>query len=755
MESNPFATDIVDSFASDVPESDRLILHSNVFDSLEAILEKMRDREAAHRRGEAVGSSAPGQVRLLLAPAAGYGKTYFLACAGRALSEEFEMVSLRFQKGATIGWSSVFNDLVEHCCEGQAPSGELRLVDEMARRVFADLTTHLIRSGEVPTPNPEEAVRALTEKPLEVFDFSNAEGQIVQWFCSVFELLLPSIAAEAQRRYGMTLEAATFWLRALFEHSQEVVKNDGVLPSTKRFFAGLAGDGDEAVVERLSGLGRLLCRWRPTVFIADHLDSFFGEKKRGGKLAGLLMDLPEVVPGSLTVISVNEDLWDSAFRGSLPGAIEDRLSSEALSLKGMSPEEAKQIVEQRLADAGIPEDRASGFLPWVELGDGAELGEGGEFSPRQLLRWAKQQWDAFVESGYGAPEVSQTEKGVSEESLKFKHSDYDPLEPLVFDRHLTLRPKRFKLPRRGEVPAIPKTVEVEEVENEEEKGVPELAETLENLKAEAQKTFFEFHEIFKEALTEEGTAEASSAVESEVEEEEIAVSEEEVVQGLEEVEDRESTSERSIAKAIDLEEEEPVVIDEGGGSLAEEYNRSRREVLAGLEPGDFDLVRFYAVLNGVGELLPVIVQNEFDLPENPGFRVLEWSNESQLVFFGLLSVKNSDYWNTLIHYASRFIEKENGGASGVRERIVKVVVLTRESDAVEATHWQEEFSDPGGRFSSIDVIEVDEETVAAVYAFAQMLDEARNNGRAGRCKEVLRFAIRELDFFWRRLTRGS
>ncbi len=738
MESNPFSTEFVDSFAADIPYPDRLILHGAVFNSLKAILDAMREREAALRRGGAAGVSAPGQLLVLLAPAAGYGKTRFLAHAGRALSEEFEMVPLHFQKGSPIRWVSVFNDLVEHCFERVAPAGELRLIDELARRVFADLTAHLIRSGVVPAPDPQEAVRALTDTPLEVFDFSNAEGRVVQWFCSVFEALLPLLAAEAERRYSLTREASVFWLRALYVQSREVVEKGGAGAGREGFVTGLEGDGGETAVDRLAGLGRLLCRWRPVIFIADQLNSFLGDRERGAELGGILVDLPEIVPGSVTIVSVNRDLWEATFRGSLPGAVEDRLISEALLLGGMSPEEARRFVEQRLVEAGIPDDVASRFLPWMESGSENGFSGSGELSPRRLLRIAKERWDAFVASGGDAP-VAQEAKRDESPASSSQGTGFKPLEPLVFDEHLTLRPRRFKVPRREDLEDAAKIEEIQGAGGGVSgKKVPALAETVENLKAEAQRAFFEFHEIFKAVLSPEGGDASATAIEGEIRSEVEAAMETDAAGG-------------GIVEAP----RETAAGDEEKEGLAQEYHRLRRDVLAGPAPEHLDLVRFYAVLNGVGELLPVVVQNEFDLPEYRGFRVLEWSNESQLVFFGLLSLKSSRYWDALIRYASRFIESETRGDSSARARVVKVVVLAPEGDAVEASLWRSDLANLGGQVPSIDVVEVDRETVAAIYAIERLLGEARDRGNTCKSEEVSRFAIRELDFFWRRLTRGA
>ena len=112
---------------------------------------------------------------------------------------------------------------------------------------------------------------------------------------------------------------------------------------------------------------RLATLWRPVVFVIDHLDAFHGSPDAGRDIATLVSDLQYAVPGSLTVISSNEDVWESTFGTGLPSAIEDRLTGSVLHLSGMDASGAEALITERLAASGINEQRTEEFLSSIAL----------------------------------------------------------------------------------------------------------------------------------------------------------------------------------------------------------------------------------------------------------------------------------------------------------------------------------------------------------------------------------------------------
>lgn len=486
MDSNPFANDILDAFDSVIPRAARLDFHEDVFTAMVSALFKPRagDTTGAEERNP---RAAKGWLCLLTAPHAGYGKTHLLARLKLRTAETHVMVPLRFQRERKAGWESLLSGMVDYCDVSPGPSGSISLLEELARHVFTELTANLIRDGEIPAPNPEEAVRALKDRPDEMFDFSNNQKEVAKWFRSVFETLLPSYAAEAVRCYDVSDEQARFWLRSLYAYCRDCAQGDAVSRATRLKKVLRAGDsewkgltGEPMEKERFAGLGRIMSRWRPVVMVADHLDPLFGLPEMGRDVTCLVLEILKLVPGSVSVLSLNLDLWESVFDGNLPGALEDRLTSNRLTLGGISFEEAEQLIEYRLAAAGIPDDVKFRFYPMLNLEDLYESGNT-DGSPRSLLRQAAEYWDRFAASGYevepagirvereafpiaerrdadSAPQAAEKEavpppvwdgsaalEGVefvslTEESPETRQSPYAPLEPLMFTTHLTTNP---------------------------------------------------------------------------------------------------------------------------------------------------------------------------------------------------------------------------------------------------------------------------------------------------------------------------
>ena len=58
------------------------------------------------------------------------------------------------------------------------------------------------------------------------------------------------------------------------------------------------------------------------MFFIDHLDAFYEDTRAGLAVAYFISELQQQVRRELTVLSLNEDVWESTFRSGLPSAFE-------------------------------------------------------------------------------------------------------------------------------------------------------------------------------------------------------------------------------------------------------------------------------------------------------------------------------------------------------------------------------------------------------------------------------------------------
>ena len=127
-------------------------------------------------------------------------------------------------------------------------------------------------------------------------------------------------------------------------------------------------------------------------FMIDHLDVFYRDGQAGLKIAYFISELRRLIPRSLSVLSVNQDLWEATFRGQLPSALEDRVTGGFVHLPGLSLAQANELIRSRLAAAGEPDASAAVFGDRLRLAEFFAGHTGRPVSPRAVLRYAAEKW---------------------------------------------------------------------------------------------------------------------------------------------------------------------------------------------------------------------------------------------------------------------------------------------------------------------------------------------------------------------------
>ncbi|MBC7979702.1 MAG: hypothetical protein H7Y36_03965, partial [Armatimonadetes bacterium] len=253
-----------------------------------------------------------GHCILLKAPRAGHGKTHLLTRLQHQFGGTHEFIPIHAIGASRIDAATVLDDSLRRLVRGLPAAGGLTVLDLVARRLFSASLQPLVRSGEVPCQDREGALTALRTRPIETFDFHHPSAVTAHWARENFELLGPRLALELSQRNGLSLREVSFWVDALFRFAATPIDN----PSRVRVLAETVfGDysAEAAAHERLISLLGLLTTLMRVILVADELEGFSAEETAALKFASFLGSIRQSVNRIEVIISINQDVWESAF----------------------------------------------------------------------------------------------------------------------------------------------------------------------------------------------------------------------------------------------------------------------------------------------------------------------------------------------------------------------------------------------------------------------------------------------------------
>lgn len=320
-----------------------------------------------------------GRLVILTSTQAGSGKTHLLSRMVGALKEDAVVITLPWQSSEGLSWTATGRAMLIDLFQGDASTNHLQ---ELCGAVHTTLLCHLIETGRVPSADAEQIVQALAQSPLELFAQSGPAQPISEWFRTNF-LQLRKILAECCQLPNLPMVEE--WLQLMFDYTI-----DPTAAPLAAMQERMEKDGGVQVPCFLS----IATHWKPLVLIADHMDGLFHDQNSGTIVAQLSATLA-ALPRVQVVLSMNEDLWESAFGRQLPSALASRLQPHRLSLPGLTPEEIVSVLQYRLSQAGESMETSHDFLEFLNAHDALS----GLSSPREVLRKAATRWQAWLCEG--------------------------------------------------------------------------------------------------------------------------------------------------------------------------------------------------------------------------------------------------------------------------------------------------------------------------------------------------------------------
>jgi hypothetical protein len=495
---------------------------------------------------------------------------------------------------------------------------------------------------------------------------------------------------------------------------------------------------------------RLATIWRPLVLVGDHMDGLYRDPAAGVAVARMTMALASL-PGVHVVLSVNQDLWETTFGRQLPSALEDRLSANNVTLRGLTAKDAEDLIELRLREAGVGTSEVASFLRFVDL-DRLFLGRPiGSVSARELLRHASQMWRHWLLTDEpAAPQAGSTTvppegflvedvPEVAEDTTKLAaHLAADAggrVVSLSGPPHSPAPMAQFGAP----VAAEPGPVAPEGLFLEDESGIAPAA-TAEmaspsvdpegRLAGAAEAPPSTFHKLRQMLAKLKETTEGAPLPEGEAPRHDAPPPAQHGTNGA-------GTA-------------------QPGADLHARYETIRQAIGSTPRTMNVELPVINDLVRLAGRRFPIVNYDEVELPGLLGRSLPRWNVQDAEIIFGLEEFADSRYWKTVSSYlAGRLAELSampgSGGPPG--EGRVKLVIFKGDAEAPALATLLQDETIPAALRGILDAVHLDPRSLASLYAMHEIIREVESGTLQADTSEVPGLLANELDFFWKRVTR--
>lgn len=730
----------------------------NISASVEGLNEEVLDQLV-----ESVEPRSGMPLVLLTAPRAGYGKTHLLGRVVEVAGSEIIMLPLAFRTGDVLTLTTITRRGLEALDRAAGQKAGWTRLREICAGMVSHLLHGLIRDGQVPSANPDQALRVLSGPVAEVYDATGAAHMIGDWLRKHAAGLRPVMARRVAKQTPLNLEMAESWLEAMMSHALE------------------GGAEGFAVMQELAGTDhetgtpswlRLLSLWQPVVVLVDHLDGYYRNPDAGVTIASLLMDLVDA-HGVHVLLSLNQDIWQATFGHHLPSALEDRLTASQVLLRGLREADASALLHLRLKQSRVAEKETSEFISFVDV-KRYFLGRPiGSVSARVFLRHCARQWEVFQTSAIlaastlsdedsGAPPSPKSADTADKLSVPLMNDAVSEL-PDIFDDDTSSEMRQMAETLAEPKPALPQNEPPPvAVQPPAPAAEPATISDRDHSPSDWRNTSTATAEV---AALSTATAVAPSA--------DAFVKLREMLHHLRQPEgkpgeetlspaytpDRQSavtaavTTSRTAAPAAS-----PPPLPSSsrpGDVLLGRFEALRLQMTPEAETQPLDYAKLGELIRLAGRRFPLVRLSEHELPGVTGSQTMVWSLQGVELLFGLAPFTDHAYWRTLAGFAAGRLTDLAAEAERDECAPAKLKLVTFKSDR-EQTGWQSLESSqtiPVPLKPHLDPVHLDTQSVASLYAMQRIIKDAETGAVQAEPAQVMTVLARELDFFWKRITR--
>ncbi len=293
---------------------------------------------------------SPGHSILFSSPRAGFGKTHLLSILQRQYSATHDFILLRPEEGNRLDSETVISDVISHLSRPFPGGGGLTGLDFLTRRIFALGLEPLVRSGELPCQDRDQALHSFAYRPVETFDFYHPAAATAHWVRKNIEVLRHRLAEEISIMINAPAHAVGFWINALFAYA--IKQPDSSSRKLEIMQELSAAAKPNSPFELLTTLLKILSLTHRVVLVADDLEAFSTNQDSALQLVSFLTSLRSIVERMTVILAVNDDIWENAFLPKITDGLLDRISEVAIRLEPLTREQAIDLLSSRHVVAG-------------------------------------------------------------------------------------------------------------------------------------------------------------------------------------------------------------------------------------------------------------------------------------------------------------------------------------------------------------------------------------------------------------------
>ncbi|MDI1312601.1 hypothetical protein [Prosthecobacter sp.] len=756
---------------------------------------------------------AGGQPLLLLtAPRAGYGKTHLLGRLAAAANGQVVLVPLAFRLEDTIGISAVAVRGLESMARAEASREGWTKLREACAGVCAILVRRLIENGTLPCANPEQALRVLSGDPVEVFDVNGSARLIGDWVRRFEGQLRKPMTEQAMKRVPAIPTALASWVNAMLNHAL-----DGGMSHMAVLRMLAADDSNEGPVTwlRLLGLWRPVVLlvdhldayyrnpeaglriasllldmsemdgvhvvlslnqdvWQAT--FGHHLPSAMEDRLTASQM--LLRGIGESEAATLLRLRLQHAGIPADAAGEFTTFLDVKRYFLGRPLGSVSARTflrhaAKQwdFFQQTLSAPVMP----WGISPQALAPEEGVLPLMTEEVTESLSDENAEEGEISIFDANTTAQMKLMAEGLAEPTPALPQQNEAPLLPPPPARvngngkHLplpsTTADEAADSPERNEAPAQFSPSSAGAFENlremlgklrqpcaahgNESHGAHGVAERLADVLGAAATP--ELAEVTAESCITKLAARAGAAASPAMEE---ATTVEELP---------EPAFAQAAATAVVL--PPPLPSRPGGAAvpnaerdaLLGRYEALRLQMAAEAVSLPLDFTKLADLIRLAGKRFPLVRFSEYELPGMTGRYAMCWSLQGLEVVFGLAIFSDASYWRTLAGFAAGRLAEVNQDAlaTGAAEPRLKITTFKTDREQQSWAILQNSAAFPEVLKTNVDPIHLDTQNVAALYAMQRIIKEAESGMLEAAPAQVMSVLARELDFFWKRVTRAG
>lgn len=371
-----------------------------------------------------------GRVQLVVSPAGGYGKSHLAGRLFKELGRRATRVYVRPFSDPESCWVSLLHTLVQELLAPEFEDGTDRgpfpptQLDALAHGVFGTLLVGLMDDGEFTYNDPSFVRERLTKRTFEKWDMSDPKSLWGSWAAETLdsyeksETRGPRLTRKLEDLTGHSLSNTTrpqAWLRVLRSYCQD--RADGaardmalewirartprVAEATEPIGLAVADGEDQSLGHaarnacarsRVLDFLTLARLFRPFVLCFDQTEVFGRVPGLAKAFGSVLSDLVQGEGAHLTVVTANNDVWESELLPQMERADHDRIAPR-VEMLGLTREQGRELALQRLKQTRLPADLQDKVLAadWLDTQFSIGL-----LSPREFLRRCERRYEDVV-----------------------------------------------------------------------------------------------------------------------------------------------------------------------------------------------------------------------------------------------------------------------------------------------------------------------------------------------------------------------